>query len=58
MAYQAGQPGIDFGFIGSRGKQFDRYVAAIHAGLNRDYEPMTGIMLEALERAKKLVAKP
>lgn len=36
MAYQAGQPGIDFGFIGSRGKQFDRYVAAIHAGLNGD----------------------
>jgi cell filamentation protein len=33
MAYQAGLPGIDFGFIGSRGKQFEAYVGAIQAGV-------------------------
>ncbi|MEK9136608.1 MAG: Fic family protein, partial [Bacteroidota bacterium] len=33
MSYQAGMPGLDFGFIGSRGKEFDQYIAAIQAGL-------------------------
>jgi cell filamentation protein len=51
MAYQAGMPGIDFGFIGSRGKEFERYVAAVQAGLNNDYAPMTAIVLRALNRA-------
>lgn len=54
MAYQADQPGIDFGFIGSKGKQFDRYVAAIQAGLGRDYRPMSEIVLKALERGQRL----
>ncbi len=51
MAYQAGLPGLDFGFIGSRGKQFDAYVAAIQAGIRKDYKPMHNIMLKAIKRA-------
>jgi cell filamentation protein len=51
MAYQAGLPGIDFSFIGSRGKEFDRYIKAIQLGLNRDYALMQEIVLQALKRA-------
>jgi cell filamentation protein len=51
MAYQAGLPGIDFGFIGSRGKEFNRYIAAIQHGLERDYSFMQEIVLIALKRA-------
>jgi cell filamentation protein len=51
MAYQAGMPGLDFGFIGSRGGEFDRYVAAIHAGLSENYRPMATIMRRAITRA-------
>jgi hypothetical protein len=40
MAYQAGQPGIDFGFIGGRGKEFQGYVSAIQAGMRQAYGPM------------------
>jgi cell filamentation protein len=53
MAYQAGMPGIDFGFIGARGKEFDRYVGAVQAGLDDNYAPMTAIVLRALKRALK-----
>jgi cell filamentation protein len=51
MAYQAGMPGLDFGFIGSRGREFDQYISAIHAGVKEDYRPMTAIMNRALTRA-------
>ena len=51
MAYQAGLPGIDFGFIGGRGKEYDRYTAAVRAGVRNDYAPMTAIVLRALTRA-------
>ena len=51
MAYQAGMPGLDFGFIGSRGREFERYISAIHAGVREDYHPMTAIMNRALTRA-------
>jgi cell filamentation protein len=51
MAYQAGMPGIDFGFIGSRGKEFDGYVGAVQAGLDDNDAPMTAIVLRALKRA-------
>jgi cell filamentation protein len=50
MAYQAGLPGIDFSFIGSRGKEFDRYVKAIQLGLNRDYVLMQEIVYQAIQR--------
>jgi cell filamentation protein len=54
MAYQAGQPGLDFGFIGSRGKQFVAYVGAIQAGLDRDYRHMRQLVLKALRRGQRL----
>lgn len=52
MAYQAGYPGLDFGFIGKKGKEFDRYIAAIHAGLDRDYTTMEMIVERALGGAE------
>jgi cell filamentation protein len=55
MAYQAGLPGLDFGFIGSRGREFGRYVAAIHAGLIENYRPMAEIMKRAITRALRRV---
>jgi cell filamentation protein len=55
MAYQAGLPGIDFGFIRSRGKEFDRYISAIQAGLRQNYKPMQQIILKALKRALRKV---
>jgi cell filamentation protein len=54
MAYQAGQPGVDFGFIGGRGKEFQGYVSAIQAGLRQVYDPMIGIVLRALRRAARI----
>jgi cell filamentation protein len=57
MAYQAGEPGIDFGFIGSRGKEFDRYVKAIQAGVGRDYREMRRLVLKALQRAQRLARR-
>ena len=51
MAYQARLPGIDFSFIGSRGKEFNRYVTAIQRRLNRDYLLMQEIVLIALKCA-------
>ncbi|MEW5797579.1 MAG: Fic family protein [Bacteroidota bacterium] len=52
MAYQADLKGIDFGFIGNRGKNFNRYINAIHTGVKRNYQPMQNIILEALRRAE------
>ena len=51
MAYQAGLPGIDFSFIGGRGKEFRRYVAGIQKGVGKNYTLMTEIVLRALRRA-------
>lgn len=55
MAYQAGLAGLDFGFIGGRGKEFDRYVASIHAGLEENYKPMTAIMMRAISGALRRI---
>ena len=52
MSYQAGFPGLDFSFIGRRGKEFEGYIAAIHAGLDRKYHPMSEIILRGLRRAE------
>jgi len=41
MANQAGLPLLDFTFI--KGKKKDEYFAAVRAGLDRDYGPMSGI---------------
>lgn len=54
-AYQAGMPGIDFGFIRSRGKEFDGYVTAIQDGIKEDYSRVEQIIERALRRAQRSV---
>lgn len=51
MAYQAGLPGIDFGFVKSRGREFSLYAAAVQSALSGNLRPMEGIVLRALQRA-------
>ena len=41
MGLQAGLPVLDF--TGVRGHEKTRYVAAVHAALDRNYEPMTAV---------------
>jgi len=55
MAYQADLPGIDFGFIKSRGKEFENYVTAIQKGIGKNYDLMIEIVLRALRRALRRV---
>lgn len=52
MAMQAGLPTLDFSGFAGRGKR--RYIAAIHAALNRDYVPMQRCFTEAIERAARV----
>jgi cell filamentation protein len=54
MGLQAGLPALDFG--GIRGAKKREYIAAVHAGLNRDYDPMTKIFREVITRTLKSVA--
>ena len=51
MAYQANLKGIDFGFIGSNGKNFNAYIRAIQSGIERNYAPMQKIIIKALRGA-------
>ncbi|MFN0157088.1 MAG: Fic/DOC family protein [Bacteroidota bacterium] len=48
IAQQAGYQGLDFGFIKETGKEYDRYIAAVQAGLSSNYEPMREIINRAL----------
>jgi cell filamentation protein len=48
MGLQAGLPALDFG--GIRGMEKRRYIAAIHASLDRDYEPMAGVFSRVIAR--------
>lgn len=48
MGLQAGLPALDFG--GIRGVEKRRYIAAIHASLDRDYEPMAGVFSRVIAR--------
>jgi cell filamentation protein len=48
MALQAGLPALDFGGIHGRTRQ--RYIAAVHAGLDRNYAPMTEIFRAVIRR--------
>jgi cell filamentation protein len=56
MGLQAGLPTLDFG--GIRGKKKTAYIAAIHAALSRDYEPMTEIFNSVTARTLRSVATP
>ncbi|MBI2508814.1 MAG: hypothetical protein HYV99_02125, partial [Betaproteobacteria bacterium] len=49
MAFQAGLPPLDFGSGSGKGKR--NYIAAIHAAVGSDYEPMVGLFSEAIERS-------
>ncbi len=49
MALQAGLPPLDFRELA--GKRKEEYFAAVRAGLDRDYEPMTGLFAAVIERS-------
>lgn len=51
MAFQAGQPALDYG--GIRGKKKREYIAAIHAALGGDYEPMAAVFRSVLSRSSR-----
>jgi len=48
MGLQAGLPALNFS--GVRGKEKRRYIAAVHAAMDRDYEPMTGVFGRIIAR--------
>jgi len=48
MGLQAGMPPLDFGPLEGRGKA--AYIAAIHAALGSDYEPMINVFSRVLSR--------
>jgi cell filamentation protein len=48
MALQAGLPPLDFGAL--RGTMRGAYIAAIHAAVGSDYEPMRAIFKVVIER--------
>jgi cell filamentation protein len=52
---QSRLPALDFG--GIRGAKKREYIAAVHAGLSRDYDPMTKVFREVIARTLKSVAK-
>jgi cell filamentation protein len=51
MGLQAGLPALDFG--GIRGVEKRRYIAAIHASLDRDYQPMAGVFSRVIARTMR-----
>ncbi|MGH7490728.1 MAG: Fic/DOC family protein, partial [bacterium] len=55
MGLQAGLPPLDFG--GIRGAKKQHYIAAIHAGLSRDYSPMTEVFRTVIDRTLRSVPK-
>ncbi len=55
MGFQAGLPGLNFWGVGGRARQ--RYIAAIHAGLERDYKPMTAVFRQVINRTLRLNAR-
>lgn len=55
MGLQAGLPALDFS--GVRGKERRRYIAAVHAALDRNYEPMTAAFRRIIARTLRSQAK-
>jgi cell filamentation protein len=54
MGLQAGLPALDFG--GIRGAKKRSYIVAVHAAMDRDYEPMTKVFLEIIARTLRSTA--
>ena len=51
MAFQAGLPGPDYGFVGRDArKRRAEYLEAVRKGHVQDYEPLTAFFVEAFER--------
>ncbi len=48
MGLQAGLPPLDFSSMLGRGKRI--YIAAIHAALAKDYEPLTGVFEKIIDQ--------
>ena len=48
-------PALDF--LGVRGQEKRRYIAAIHAGLDRDYDPMTAVFRRIIARTLRAHAR-
>jgi cell filamentation protein len=55
MALQMGLPPLDFGGVQAAGKR--RYIEAIHAALDRNYEPMQDVMRRVIERSLRAYAR-
>ena len=51
MGSQAGLPPLNFSSI--RGKEQQKYFAAVRAGIKRDYEPMEKIFKTVVEETKR-----
>ncbi|MBA8889823.1 cell filamentation protein [Dokdonella fugitiva] len=54
MGLQAGLPALDYG--GIRGVAKRRYIAAIHAAMDRDYEPLEAVFRSVIKRTLKGVS--
>lgn len=55
MGLQAGLPVLDFG--GIRGSERRRYVQAIHAALDRDYQLMANVFRRVIDRTLRLESR-
>jgi len=55
MGLQAGLPPLEFGGIGGRARQ--RYIAAVHAGLDRNYGPMAEVFRAVISRTLRAQAR-
>jgi cell filamentation protein len=56
MGLQAGLPALDFS--GVRGAERRRYIVAVQAAVQRDYEPMAGVFRRVIARTLRPVTTP
>lgn len=54
MASQAGLPLLDFNPFSGKGKR--AYIAAIHAAMGMDYEPLTRLFVRTIDRSERRAA--
>ena len=55
MGLQAGLPVLDFS--GVRGQEKTRYIGAVHAALDRNYQPMTAVFCRIIAGSLKSEAR-
>jgi cell filamentation protein len=56
MGLQAGLPALDFS--GVRGPERQRYIAAVQAAVERNYEPMAAVFRGVVRRTLRAGANP